>query len=458
MDQVASPLATDYHGVTTIHPLGLAIALLMGLALLLAPRRYAVWPMIATACLVASAQRIILLGLDFDLLRIMVLFGTARVFLRNEWRGFSWRPVDAAVLAWAITGTIAYTMLYSSVAAFKFKLGANYDAVGMYFLFRFLIRDWVDVRHAIVGFAFVSIPVAIAFAVEWSTARNMFAIFGGVREITWVREGRMRCQGAFSHPILAGTFWAAVLPLVAAMWWQGSRWRLLVAIQIPATLFIVFASGSATPVMGVAFAVLGGAVFFVRQWMSALRWTLLSLLVLLHLVMIAPVWHLVARVSVVGGSTGWHRFHLMDEAIDRVSEWWLIGTTSTGHWGYGLEDVTNQFVLEGVRGGLLTLLLFVAIIALSFRHVGMLVKSAEGDRPRQVLAWALGVSLFVHVASFIGVSYFGQIHMLWYLSLAMITGVTPQVSRQLVRRSVVSIRPADVEPPVALQKAKLQGV
>jgi hypothetical protein len=36
-----------------------------------------------------------------------------------------------------------------------------------------------------------------------------------------------------------------------------------------------------------------------------------------------------------------------------------------------------------------------------------------------MLAWALGVSLFVHAVSFIGVSYFGQITMLWYLSLAV---------------------------------------
>ena len=43
------------------------------------------------------------------------------------------------------------------------------------------------------------------------------AAMGGVPEITVVREGRLRCQGAFAHPILAGCFWAEQLPLIAAL-------------------------------------------------------------------------------------------------------------------------------------------------------------------------------------------------------------------------------------------------
>ena len=39
---------------------------------------------------------------------------------------------------------------------------------------------------------------------------------------------------------------------------------------------------------------------------------------------------------------------------------------------------------------------------------------------KRAMAWALGVSLFIHCVIFIGVSYFGQSMMLWYLMLAMI--------------------------------------
>jgi hypothetical protein len=81
--------------------------------------------------------------------------------------------------------------------------------------------------------------------------------------------------------------------------------------------------------------------------------------------------------------------------------------------------------MEGMRGGLLTMALFVAFISLSFSHVGKLVRAAGHDRGKLVLSWALGVSLFVHVTNFIAISYFGQMTFLWYLSLAMINSMTP---------------------------------
>jgi len=104
---------------------------------------------------------------------------------------------------------------------------------------------------------------------------------------------------------------------------------------------------------------------------------------------------------------------------------WLLGTKSTAHWGFGLFDVTNQYVLEGVRGGLLTLVLFVAIVVTAYAYAGRLVRVAEGSRARLAQAWAVGTTLFVHCTIFIAVSYFGQIIMLWYLLLAAIAGLAP---------------------------------
>ena len=59
-----------------------------------------------------------------------------------------------------------------------------------------------------------------------------------------------------------------------------------------------------------------------------------------------------------------------------------------------------------------------------------------------MLAWGLSVALFVHVTSFMGVSYFGQIIMLWFMTLGMISGIEPQPEAQrlpsIVRRRVVA--------------------
>ena len=89
-------------------------------------------------------------------------------------------------------------------------------------------------------------------------------------------------------------------------------------------------------------------------------------------------------------------------------------------WGIWAGDVTNQYLLMGVTGGIVTMLLFIAIIVIAFREVGRLWRSHANHPFKLALSWALGVSLFVHCVMFIGVSYFGQIYLIWYLLLAMI--------------------------------------
>ena len=166
--------------------------------------------------------------------------------------------------------------------------------------------------------------------------------------------------------------------------------------------------------------------------MQLVRWGLIGTLTLLHLIMKNPVWHLIARIDFVGGSTGWHRFNLFDQFLRRFGEWWLIGTQSTAHWGEGLEDVTNQFVLEGATGGLLTLCIFVAIVVLAFREVGLLRQGVQESRWREALAWSFGVALFVHVTAFFAVSYFAQIIVIWYLLLATIVSIRLTPAEDLV--------------------------
>jgi len=409
----------EWANQTTLHPLALAAVLVLGIAILMVSRPWAMLPFILMACFISSAQRLVIMRVDFDLIRILLIFGWVRVLLKHEHLGVAWRGIDLLVLVYAGVKTASYTALYATPQALIYMVGQSYDSIGLYLLFRCLVRDWADVNRLAQGFALVALPVCFAFIVEKLTGRNAFAVFGGVPAVTDVREGKLRCQGAFSHSILAGCFWAAVLPLIVARWWRPGAGRLVVAAGAGASLAIVVFTASSTPVMAVAAAVAAAALFPLRHWMGWIRWGVVALLACLHMVMKAPVWHLICRIDIVGGSTGWHRFNLVDSAIRHVGEWAAIGTTSTAHWGYGLEDVTNQYVLEGVRGGLLTLILFVAIMALAFREVGRLCRALSNDRASLVMAWALGTSLFVHAVSFIAVSYFGQITMLWFLALAV---------------------------------------
>jgi hypothetical protein len=218
---------------------------------------------------------------------------------------------------------------------------------------------------------------------------------------------------------------------------------------------VVVTCASSTPVGGVLAGVVAACLFPLRRRMAWVRWFAVLTIIGLHLVMKAPVWHLISRVSFAQGSTGWYRYKLIDDFIRHFDEWWLIGTSSRATWfGEGYWQITNQYVAEGVNGGLLTLTLFFILIAFAFYGVGRIWRRAarrrfrllpldrqapHQPRPRPArpkssaplaMAWALGVSLFVHCVMFTGVTYFGQSILVWYLTLAFIGSLTPIRSRR----------------------------
>ncbi|HPC23823.1 MAG TPA: hypothetical protein PK920_15235, partial [Phycisphaerae bacterium] len=150
----------EYAGQTLLHPVGLVATLVLGVLMLILPRRTAVLPMIAMACFLAPVQRLVILGLDLNLLRILVLFGWMRLLVRGELHGFRWKVIDKVVLAWVVAGACIYTIQQGTSQALINRLGNAYDALGMYFLFRCLVRTWDDIARTAMGFAVISVPVA----------------------------------------------------------------------------------------------------------------------------------------------------------------------------------------------------------------------------------------------------------------------------------------------------------
>lgn len=419
----------EYANHTTVHPLGVLIVLMAGLCVLFFSRQKAILPMLIVACLVPTAQRIVVLGLDFTFLRILLLFGLCRILMKREYIVFVFNILDLVVLIWVMFSILFFVIRDLSTSAFINRIGFAFDALGMYFLFRCLIQNWGDIENIVFGLIILSIPVSIFILVEKSSGYNLFSIFGGVPAITVIREGRLRCQGAFSHPIISGCFWASLIPLFAACWWKSMKGRLLATTGLLTSSIIIFCSSSSTPVMGVISSIVGGLFFYLRYRMRFVRWAVVLALISLHMVMNAPVWHLISRVSAVGGSTGWHRYNLINQAIIHLNDWWFSGTSSqtVASWGVWAGDVTNQYILEGVNGGIVTMLLFIILIITAFRQIGRLWRLQTYNLYCLALSWSLGVSLFVHCMNFIGVSYFGQIWILWYLLLAMIGSLSVQV-------------------------------
>ena len=426
----------EYHGSTTLHPLGMAVFAVLAVATFFAPRRYAAVPLLVLACCTAPAQRVVIASFDFTLIRLLALVGCFRVAVVGDWRGLRWRSLDTAFVLWAVARLIlasrTRTLGGGGLNAFIYQAGLLIDDFGIYFFCRCVIRSIEDIGVVARALILISLPSAVAFAVEHLTGRNMFAVFGGVKEITDSRAGRLRCMGPFSHPILAGCFWACAMPLMASQI-RRPGWTTAALAGLASAAAIVVFVASSTPVGAVMAGALGLALYPFRRWMRIICWTTFAGLVGLHLVMTAPVWHLLARVTLVTGSTSYHRYVLIDRAIEHFDEWWLVGSTlGTAHWGRQLFDVTNLYVALGVAGGLPLLGLFVAMIYVAFRAAGRARVVAE-SRTARYTAWALGVVLFQHAVNFLAVTYFGQMVIPWYMLLAMIASVAPSVAEMAER-------------------------
>lgn len=436
---------------TLVHPVGLAALVASALVVLGAPRKYAIIPFFFLMCVVAR-QRISIVTMDWDFIRILIMVGWCRVLLRKELRGFRMHRLDKLTIAWSVFSSIGCTIQQASGDAMLLRAGATIDTLGAYFLFRVLLRSWDDIKTLLRGAALIAIPIAAAFLFEKTTGRNLFSVFGGVREFTKIRQDRLRCQGAFAHPILAGSFWAAMIPFFVALWF-GTKDRILSVAGVASALLIIFACSSSTPVAAVGLVIIGWMMYLVRAHMSTVRWSIVGALIGLELLMQKPVYHLISRIDLVGGSTGWHRYHLFDQFVKRTSEWFFVGTPSTAHWGYGLFDVTNQYVLEAVRGGILPLVFFVAMVVAAFLAVREVLNGTKDNRAHQMLGWAIGVAIFTHSMIFFAVSYFGQIVVLWHLTLAIAASAAmlsraPETS--VVRRAIVPARRPSTARPLGV--------
>lgn len=402
---------------TALRPATLLLTVLLGLLSFALPRRWSLTPILVASVLLPDDQRIVLGGLDWTMFRLLVLCSLVRVATRGEYRRFRGAGIDYLLIAFSISNIIAAVFLYGTSAAVINRLGAGFDVLGFYFAARVAIRAPNDLR-AVIYVSFVCmIPLALAMVLEWRTGRNVFYLLGGVPEFTEVREGRLRCQGAFSHPIMAGLFAASWFPFFACWSWRRLRARSVVGST--AALTAVILSASSTPLLALVAGCGGLLLWRIRARMRAVRWSVAVTLLVLHLVRDAPVWHLLARINVVGGSTGWHRYFLIDQAIAHFSQWALFGTVSTAQWGLGLIDVTNQFILTGARGGLLPMLIFVAVVSFGFRSAGRAANARSLGPELRWTAWCTGSALFVHLVSFFSVSYFGQMTYVWYMHLAI---------------------------------------
>ena len=418
----------DSQAATNFNGIGAAAIVCLCLLILLLPKRYSILPIVVGVCYLTLGQILLVGPFHFYTVRILILFGLLRVFIRRETRSVVPIPLDRTTLLFVTVCSIAYSFQWMNLEGIINRLGFAFNILGLYFLFRVMLDNREDVLFTYRFLSVAMVPLALLFLLEASTGRNVFSVFGGIPDITMIRDGKLRCQGPFRHPILAGTFAATLIPVLAAKLARrgDNRWPFLLGFL--SSVVIVVASNSSGPVLAVGFSVIGFLLWRYRRKMRMVRISLVLGIVSLHLVMKAPVWSLIGRVSNLIGGTGYHRVELIDAAIGHFDEWWMIGTNVTAHWlddplpdDPSNIDITNQYIFVGISGGLLSLYYFLKMLKVTYGMIGELRKHFEtADPAMELFVWGCGVSLFAHIASFISVVYFDQMIVFFYLLLASV--------------------------------------
>ena len=440
--------------VSSVHPAILLIVLIAGVVILVCPRRWALVLFLTLSLLIPADQILLIGGAHFPMLRLLALFGFARM-IRESFSskatlfsgGFT--RIDLCVILYSLFVAINGIWLFKEMGAVVNQVGVLYTVFGVYFLMRSLIRDEEDIVLAIQTLVGIAVAVAATMSYEALTGHNPYAILGGADARFYanlaIRDGRFRAQGPFGHSILAGTFGAILVPLFVALWWKGKSNRKWVLAGVAASTIITLACASSTPILAYAAGVFALCLWPLRAWMRAFRWGIVITLIALHIVMKGPVWSLIEKIDLTGGSSSWHRYMLVDQCIRHFRDWWLMGVKDTSVWGWDMWDTANQYVGTADNSGLLPLIFFIAIIVFGFKYIGKARRGAinEGNRDSALFAWAMGAGLFANVVAYLGISYFDQSMVGWYALLAMISA--SYMAHRTVARAGMQVQLAPVE-------------
>jgi hypothetical protein len=407
----------------------------MGILLIALPRKYALIPIFLSALYMTLGQRLVVMDLNFMIFRILIVIGFLRIIIRRDGGPIQYNTLEKVIILWGIVAIITGFLLDINTNQFdnlQHRSGQVFSALGTYYIFRYYITSIDDIKRNIGILAIIIVPLAVAFLIEKTSGQNLFFFFGGVPEFTMMRYDRLRCQGPFAHPILAGTLGVTTMPMFVTLLFEQGRKKFIGLMGIISSIIIVITSASSGPLLAWIGAMIALFSWPLRNKMRMVRWGILLVLIALHMIMKAPVWYLIAKISYIMGGTGWGRSALIDYAIKYFNEWWLIGTTNTAHWdpvgvlpNEAMMDITNQYILEGVYGGLARMLLFIAMIVVGFGGIGKAMEALKNEKfAIKYLPWALGAALLAHAIGFISVAYFDQLIVMWYLLLAMISTIS----------------------------------
>jgi len=406
------------------------VVILCAAALVVVPRRWGPLPVLIGTCYVPYYLGIQLGPFHLTAVRLLVAVGVIRIISKREWPAGGTNSLDRVLLVWAAWLLLTSVFHESRSSPLVYRLGLAYDALGIYVLFRSFCQSAEEIRGLARQAVIALVPLSFEMLYEHVTVHNLFSVFGGVGDTPIVREGRVRANGPFGHPILAGTVGAICLPLVTSLWKSHRKAAL---IGIAACLAIVILSASSGPILSALSGLFALYLWRYRARIHYFKWYAVAAYIGLDLIMKDPAYFIIARVDLAGGSTSWYRARLIQSAFEHLPEWWLAGTDYTRHWMWVVvswspnhTDITSHYIQMGIWGGLPLLLLFIWVLSRAFGGVANAARQLASSSSNDAFAvWTLGSSLFVIAVTGLSVSYFDQSVTYVFIILGAIGSISP---------------------------------
>ncbi len=405
-------------------PAFLALLFFLCISLLSSKKDSIIVPIIIAMCFLPADKAILIGSLNFKAIRILALVGLVKLYFVGQTK-FKFNIIDYLFITYNLYGSIIYIIASQNMfGAFIYRAGTFIDSIILYIVFRNCIRTKESIRLITKTFYWCVIALLPFTIFEFFLGYNLFSILG--RSSIVMRHGEIRAAATFSHSILFGSFAAAIFPVL----WTDfiNEKKIFKCVGVLSCIFFVIACSSSGPIVALAAAICFLCFFRWKQYSIYLAWSILFTALFIQLVRVKSIWHfLYLRLPLKGSSTGFHRYLLTEAATKDFKDWWFFGYGDLGpqwhlkYWPWThahFTDVTNQYILEAVRGGFLTMIGFMALCYIATKTLGKFSISQKNIQEQRVW-WGFTVMMLAHCISFLSVAYFGQITMLFFLSIAL---------------------------------------
>src|SRR5690349_6248736 len=159
------------------------------IGVLVLPRRWAPLPLLASCCYMTTGQGLAVGGIALPVFRMILAVGLLRVLVRRESLVGGFNPIDKLMLAWG--AWLMFASLFHDWepgAGPVFTGGFVFNVTLVYFLTRVWCSNAEELEGTIRLVGWLLVPVALSMVVEHLTQRNFFAVFGGISEISAIRD------------------------------------------------------------------------------------------------------------------------------------------------------------------------------------------------------------------------------------------------------------------------------